>query len=173
MITISGQKVTLQEFTAADISDQYISWLNDPVTVRFSNQRFLHHDRQSSRLYLDSFKRTPNIFLSVQESSTKRIVGTMTAYISMPHGTADMGILIGDRARWGKGLGLDAWAALMHWLLAKPNMRKITAGTLDCNTPMLRLMAKSGMTPDGQRIKQEVVDGQPHDLLYFSKFSNA
>lgn len=173
MITISGQAVTLQEFTSADISDQYISWLNDPVTMRLSNQRFLHHDQQSSRLYLDSFEKSPNIFLSVQEISTKRIVGTITAYISLPHGTADMGILIGDRARWGKGLGLDAWAALMQWLLAKPNIRKITAGTLDCNTPMLRLLAKSGMAPDGQRIKQELVDGQPHDMLYFSKFSDA
>ena len=44
-VELSGQRVVLRTFVPADLTDQYISWLNDPQTMRWSNQRFLHHDR--------------------------------------------------------------------------------------------------------------------------------
>ena len=173
MTFLSGHKVSLQRFSGDDITDAYIGWLNDAVTMRFSNQRFLRHDRQSSQRYIASFKNSPNLFFSVREKSNGNAVGTMTAYISPVHGTADMGILIGDRSAWGQGFGLEAWTMLLHHLLAQPDIRKVTAGTLACNAAMLSLTAKSGMLLDGQRRKQELVDGVPHDILYFAKFADA
>ncbi len=173
MTSLSGHKVVLQRFSASDITDTYVGWLNDPVTMRLSNQRFLRHDRQSSLRYLATFENCPNLFFSVRDKSTGNAIGTMTAYISTMHRTADMGILIGDRSAWGQGFGLDAWTTLLHHLLAQTHIRKITAGTLACNVPMLSLAAKSGMLPDGQRSKQELVDGVPHDILYFAKFADA
>ena len=173
MMPLSGHKVTLQRFSESDITDAYISWLNDPVTMRLSNQRFLRHDRQSSQRYLSTFEGSRNLFLSVGDKSNGNAIGTMTAYISPMHGTADMGILIGDRSAWGQGFGLDAWTMLLHHLRAQPHIRKVTAGTLACNVAMLSLAAKSGMLPDGQRRKQELVDGVPHDILYFAKFVDA
>ena len=173
MTSLSGRKVVLQRFSESDITDAYIGWLNDPVTMRLSNQRFLRHDRQSSQRYLSTFEGSPNLFLSVGDKSNGNAIGTMTAYISPMHGTADMGILIGDRSAWSRGFGLDAWTTLMQHLLAELHVRKVTAGTLACNAAMLSLAAKSGMLPDGQRRKQELVDGVPHDILYFAKFADA
>ena len=173
MTSLSGLKVLLQRFSESDISDAYIGWLNDPATMRLSNQRFSRHDRQSSLHYLATFENSSNLFLSVRDKSNGNAVGTMTAYISPMHGTADMGILIGDRSAWGQGFGLDAWTTLLHHLLAQPHLRKVTAGTLDCNTAMLSLAAKSGMLPDGRRSKPELVDGVPRDILSFAKFADA
>ncbi len=173
MTSLSGRKVVLQRFSESDITDAYISWLNDPVTMRFSNQRFLRHDQQSSQRYLATFDDSPNLLLSVRDKSNGTAIGTMTAYLSPMHGTADMGILIGDRSAWGQGFGLDAWMTLMQHLLAELRVRKVTAGTLACNGAMLSLTAKSGMQPDGQRSKQELVDRVPHDILYFAKFADA
>lgn len=173
MTVLSGHKVTLQQFCNSDITDAYIGWLNDPVVTRFSNQRFLHHDKQSCLRYLATFDNSSNLFFSVQDKFDGKAIGTMTAYVFPTHGTADMGILIGDRSAWGQGFGLDAWTTLMQHLLEQSNIRKITAGTLACNAPMLSLAAKSAMLPDGQRSRQELVDGVPQDILYFAKFANA
>lgn len=173
MTSLSGSRAVLQRFSETDITEAYISWLNDPVTMRLSNQRFLRHDRQSSQRYLATFEDSANLFFSVRNKLNGNAIGTMTAYVSPMHGTADMGILIGDRSAWGQGFGLDAWTTLLHHLLAQTHIRKITAGTLACNAPMLSLAAKSGMLPDGQRSKQELVDGVPHDILYFAKFADA
>ncbi|MDC0276960.1 GNAT family N-acetyltransferase [bacterium] len=153
-----------------DLTKEYISWLNDPEVVRHSNQRFRVHTIASSQEYLKSFERTHNLFLSVKMRDTATYVGTMTAYISKHHRVADMGILIGNREFWGKGIGLDAWATLMQYLFNSIGLRKITGGTLRDNTGMVKIMERSGMHLEGIRRDQELVAGKPQDLLYFAKF---
>lgn len=165
-----GRKVTLARFDEEEITDDYLGWLNDPVVTRYSNQRFRKHDRESSKRYLASFRGTPNLFVSVRRTADGAAIGTMTAYVSPQHGTADVGILIGDRPVWGQGYGQDAWDTLTDFLARQPDMRKITCGTLDCNKAMIRLAERSGMEPDGRRRAHELVDGQPHDILYFARF---
>ncbi|MCJ0764276.1 GNAT family N-acetyltransferase [Variovorax terrae] len=172
-LLIEGAKVALRRFSAGDIGDDYLGWLNDPLLMRYSNQRFAHHNRQSSLRYLASFEDSPNFFLSVRDRANDRLLGTMTAYVSPHHGTADMGILIGAAEARGRGVGLDAWCTLMAWLLAKQGLRKVTAGTLACNTSMLRLVHDSGMEAEGVRRQQEIVNGAPQDILYFARFRDA
>jgi RimJ/RimL family protein N-acetyltransferase len=110
---------------------------------------------------------TGNMFLAIYRES--EFVGTMTAYISQTHKTADVGIMIGYQ-NWGKGIGTDAWTTLMRHLF-QAGIRKVTGGTLRCNTAMVNIMMKSGMKPDGVRFAQELVNGQPEDILYFAKFN--
>ena len=95
----------------------------------------------------------------------------MTAYRSLAHGTADIGLLIGGGMQ-GQGLGKDAWATLTAYLLAT-GARKVTGGTLRCNTAMLSIMQACGMKPDGVRIAQEMIDGVAHDMLHFARFSSS
>ena len=166
-----GKRVKLTLFSEADITDEYIGWLNDPLVTRFSNQRFKAHDRVSCTRYLSSFDGTPNLFASVRRLDEDQAIGTMTAYISPHHGTADVGIMIGERSVWGHGYGQDAWSTLVDFLIAQPGMRKITCGTLACNEPMIRLAERSGMELEARRRDQELVDGAPVDIIYFARFA--
>lgn len=171
-ISIEGQKVRLRPFEPADITDAYLGWLTDPIVTRFSNQRFRSHDRGSAAAFLASFAGTDNLFLSIDRRADSAAIGTLTVYVSRHHGTADVGIMVGDRSAWGRGFGQDAWTSLVEWLLARPEIRKVTAGTLACNLPMIRLAERSRMVPDGRRRDQEIVDGSPFDILYFAHFSD-
>lgn len=165
-----GRKVTLLPFTADDITEDYIGWLNDAVVTRFSNQRFVRHDRPSCQRYLTTFDGTPNLFVSVRRIEDNRPIGTMTAYVAPQHGTADIGILIGDRTAWGHGFGRDAWTTLAEHLSNMPGMRKLTCGTLACNEAMIALAKGCGMHVEARRIGQELVDGQPVDVIHFARF---
>lgn len=165
-----GSKVKLTRFTQDEITDDYVGWLNNPVVTRYSNQRFLRHDRESCRRYLASFAGTANLFVSICRLEDNRPIGTMTAYVSPQHGTADIGILIGDRSVWGQGYGQDAWDTLLRFLAGQPGMRKLTCGTLVCNEPMVRLAERCGMELEGCRRAQELVEGEPVDVLYFARF---
>lgn len=169
-VHLLGQKVQLDGFTPADITSAYVGWLNDPEVVRFSNQRFRHHDVESCRTYLSTFQDSANLFLSIKTLDGISI-GTMTAYRSVAHGTADIGIMIGDRAFWGGGYGQDAWNTCVAWLLEQPAIRKVTAGTLACNKGMVRLLERSGMVLEGTRRGQELVDGEPQDIVLYGKFA--
>lgn len=169
-IAITGKRLCLCPFTESDITADYIRWLNDPEVVRFSNQRFRRHDEKSCLDYLRSFAGSDNLFLAVRLADDKRLIGTMTAYVSSQHGTADMGLLIGERGLWGRGFGLEAWNVLLDYLLQDRKLRKITAGTLRCNLGMTRIMERSGMCIEAVRSQQELVDGEPQDVLHFAKF---
>lgn len=167
---LRGRLIELRLFGEEHINEHYIGWLNDPGVLRYSNQRFRLHDEASSRDYLRSFQGSGNLFLAVHLSHSGKFVGTMTVYFSIPHETADMGLLIGDRGSWGQGVGKAAWSSLMSLLLKSDKVRKVTGGTLRCNVAMINVMEKTGMSLDGVRIKQELVDGEPQDILYFACF---
>jgi hypothetical protein len=54
-LSLTGKKTLLQPFTEDDVSTDYLSWLADPWVMRFSNQRFRLHTRDSAMTYLTSF----------------------------------------------------------------------------------------------------------------------
>lgn len=168
---LEGQITLLEPFVVADISPQYVSWLNDPEVVRYSNQRFITHTTHSCTLYVNKFKGSVSKLFKIIRKSDASTIGTITAYINQSHKTADMGILIGDRSSWGKGLGGDAWFTLLNALLSLRQIRKVTAGTMDCNQSMIRIIQRSGMKFEAVRSKQELLDGTPQDILYFAKFN--
>lgn len=167
---IPGKRLYLRPFSESDITADYIRWLNDPEVVRFSNQRFRLHDEESCLAYLRTFADSDNVFLAIRRCNDQRLIGTMTAYVSSQHGTADMGLLIGERGLWGQGFGLEAWNLLLDYLLRDRKLRKITAGTLRCNVGMTSIMERSGMGLEAIRSQQELVDGEAQDVLYFAKF---
>lgn len=169
--SLTGNLVRLRKFSVDNITDEYIRWLNDPNVVKYSNQRFRQHNQETCLTYLKSFENSDHIFIAIYQDL--KFIGTMTAYISKIHQTADMGIMIGDRQYWGKGVGKDAWITLMQGLFDQFQLRKITGGTLRCNKAMVNIMISSGMQPDGIRIEQELVDGNPVDILHFAKFNHA
>lgn len=168
---ILGEQVTLNPFTPHDITEEYLGWLNDSDVVKYSNQRFNHHTFETAKRYMESFKGSNNHFLSVRRKQDQSFIGTMTIYCSLPHKTADIGIMIGEKKFWGMGLGKDAWIAVMDWLASSGGFRKITGGTLKCNVGMIQIMLAAGMIPDGVRAQQEIVEGSYQDILHYAKFT--
>lgn len=160
----------MSRMTRDDISRDYIGWLNDEIIMRFSNQRFHQHSFDTCARYLKNFENTDNLFLKIQRKPDLVMIGTMTVYYSRHHGTADIGILVGHPEARGRGFGRDAWATVADWLMEAEGVRKVTAGTLRCNTAMVKLMEAAGMTLEAVRTSQELIDNEPQDMLLFARF---
>lgn len=169
---LQSKNLVLRKFTQDDITEEYISWLNDKKLMQYSNQRFLDHSFQTSLNYLNKFKNTDNNFFAIINKENKKLIGTITSYYFKEHKTVDVGILIGDKSISGSGYGKESWKLYIDHLSAQKNIRKITAGTLSCNISMLKLIEFSDMVPDGTRKNHEIVDNKLYDVLYFAKFIN-
>ncbi len=168
---LKGRKVRLKRFARADITRHYLAWLGDREVMRFSNQRFCRHTRETAQTYLAGFDGSPSLFLSVRDKANDEAIGTMTAYANPHHQTCDVGIMIGARARWGGGYGSEAWTLLTAWLLSHAGVRKLTAGCLAANIAMITLMERSGMMLEAVREAQELLDGEPCDIVHYAKFA--
>lgn len=167
---LAGDRVLVRPFTGGDISEAYLGWLRDPEVVRFSSQRLHVHTLQSCQDYLATFTESSNHFLAICDQKTGSMLGTLTVYCSVPHGTADIGIMIGERNVWGKGIGAEAFCLVLSALKASGAIRKVTAGTLAVNQGMVRIMEKAGMRHEATRRAQELLEGAPVDVVYYATF---
>jgi RimJ/RimL family protein N-acetyltransferase len=171
LFPLQGSRISLKLFQENDITEDYLSWLNDPEVVKFSNQRFKQHSKESCLNYLHSFANANALFLSIQNQQCP--LGTMSVYFNPHHQTADIGIMVGNKNCWGQGIGYEAWLLLLTTLIETVSVRKVTGGTLSCNKSMVRIMEKCGMQPDGIRCAHEMVGGKVYDIIHFAAFREA
>ncbi len=155
----------LVPFSARHLTATYVGWLNDPSVVRYSEQRHRSHSLQSCANYVEQFTTAGNFFWAIETAEAIHI-GNITASLDSKNRLADIGILIGDPNARGKGHGLAAWGGVLGYLQDHPGIDKVTGGSLANNTPMLSIMDKSGMVPDGVRHRHYLWEGQKIDIIY-------
>lgn len=161
----------LEPFTMAHISDAYIGWLNDADVVRYSELRHRKHSRADAEAYFRSFDhRTAHLWAIVSSGAVH--IGNISAHRDTANATADIGILIGARDGHRQGYGTEAWQVVCNWLF-DTGVRKITAGTMAENRPMRRVFEKCGMSVEGIRKAQFLLDGRPEDLVQVALFRAA
>lgn len=159
----------LVPFADQHLSAAYVGWLNDGITMRYSEQRHRVHTAQSCRAYVASAAAAGNMLWAIEvPQEGNRHIGNISASYDRNNGLADIGIMIGAQGCQGKGFGATAWGAVLAWLETDASLRKITGGCLAPNTAMVRIMQGAGMTPDGTRPQHYVVEGEAVDIVYFA-----
>jgi len=164
-------RLSLRPFAPAFLAPRYVAWLNDPEVVRYSEQRHRMHSLESCRAYVESFAGTPHhLWAIVANEPSLGHIGNLAATVDAPNAVADLAIVVGERAVWGRGYGAEAWQAACDWLLGDGGMRKVTAGTMAENKGMLAIMRKCGMVEEGRRRDQFLLEGHPVDAVEVALF---
>ena len=83
-----------------------------------------------------------------------------------------MAIVVGDKKVCGKGYGKEAWSVLMDHLLKKGFFRKITAGTMVCNEPMVKIIHSTGMVIEGIKKRQFLLNNEEIDMIMAAKWAS-
>jgi len=152
---------------APDI-EAMVGWLNDPEVVKYSDQRHHPHTLISQEKYLASFGEDRDFLLICED---RLAIGSITIHADWPNATANIGIMIGDKSKWGKGYGFEAWECVCNTLL-NTSFRKIEAGCMSLNEPMKKICLKYGMTLEAT-IPQHFIfkDEMTADALLYGKFA--
>ena len=161
-------------FSAGHLTERYVGWLNDPAVVRYSEQRHRKHDLAGCAAYAASFAGGDDLFLAIEaHHPALGHVGNITVAVDRPNASADVSILVGEGTARGTGIGTTAWCGVVDWLLASGGLRRVTAGTMALNAPMLALMRKSAMTVEAVRPRAFLLDGAEVDLVLAARFASA
>ncbi len=162
--------VRVVDFTFNHISNRYISWLNDKEVVKFSEQRHFFHSFETAEKYFHEKQNSEDFFLAIEFLDYKWVhVGNIGVSVNKPNQLADLSILVGDKNYWGKGIALTAWNLVLDYLLNNLRFRIVTAGTMEINTPMIKLMKKSEMNIDAVLPSRFNLDGKYYSLVVASK----
>ncbi len=144
----------IRNFEAKDISNDYLSWLNDKSHMQFSNQKFKLHTSSTSLDYLQSFQNSDNYFLAIEVGG--RMVGTATLYMNPRTNSLDLGLLIGN-VYSGRGYGKEAVSEILKLdLFERLGINCVTAGTSKLNLGMQAVLEANGFLFDGEETLNEM-----------------
>ncbi len=145
---------------------EMVGWLNDPFTMQYSEQRHVHHTIYTQLDYISLYQ-DENLLLGIYTG--KALIGTISVMVDAPNNTANIGILIGDRSKWGKGYGFEAWKAVCD-MKFKDGIRKIEAGCVADNVSMMSICSRYDMIEEGRQDDHFIYNGLPADLVHWGKF---
>jgi Acetyltransferases, including N-acetylases of ribosomal proteins len=172
-LAVQGPRIRLLPFAERFLTQRYVDWLNDPDLMRFSEQRHRRHTMASNAEYVRSFDQPNRYLWAIIDRDDELHVGNVNAYVDANNGVADIGLLIGERGRQGRGLGAEAWMGAIHALFLGAGVRKITGGCAALNLAMIRIMQSAGMVEDGTRRAHVVIDGIAVDVVHRALFRDS
>ena len=153
------------------LTERYVGWLNDPEVVRYSEQRHRVHSLESCSSYLEGMRSEGSLFLAIETVHGEPLhIGNISVSIDAPNKSADLSIMIGDKGVWGRGYASMAWTSVMEYLLYEAGLRRVTAGTMEVNEPMVRLIKRSGMLIDCVRPRHFLWENLEVALVGASRF---
>jgi [ribosomal protein S5]-alanine N-acetyltransferase len=167
-----NDKVELMLLDESHISPAYVDWLNDPEVNRYLESRFARHTLESTQRFVrDCRDSSHSLMLGICSFALGgRHVGNIKiGPIDTHHGLGEVGIMIGDRAAWGRGVAsaaIDAMAAIARDELA---LRKITAGCYGGNVGSQRAFLRAGFVVEAVRPRHFIHDELECDLVLMSR----
>ena len=164
--------VSLFVLTADHVSDAYVGWLNDPVVNQYLESRFATHDLASTRSFVDYVYASPDsLLLGIRSEQAGGHVGNIKiGPINRYHQTGEIGILIGEKRAWGKGIATAAIRLICDVARNDLALHKVTAGCYATNVGSRKAFEKAGFTVEGVRPQQvRRADGEREDLVLLGR----
>ena len=161
---LTGDLVSVSLFDYSHLNSyEYFSWLHDIEVLKtlilpeYINEPVKIEDLQKycKRLWASE----SDIFLALTDVFDDIFIGTSRiSKLNQYAGTADVGIMIGDRSFWGRGYATEALRMICNHLFTKVRLRKLTAGAMANNHAMLSVFEKLGFVVEGKLRLQDRLD---------------
>lgn len=171
---IEGKRVILRRMKISDANEKYLSWMLDPDINQYLETRFKKWDLPKLRDYVRGVlgNRRCLFWAIIHRKSRKHIGNIKIGPVVLPHHFADIGIIIGDKSFWGKGLGTESLKLAKAYCFKKLRTHKLIAGVYSDNTGSIKIFKKSGFSVEGIRKKQYSSGGKYVDAILFGCLNN-
>lgn len=149
------------------VSDAYVDWLGEPEVNRYLEVRFREQTRASVEAFVAAILASErDVLFGITDVALGRHVGNIKlGPIDRHHGLGEIGIMIGDRAAWGKGIGTAAIRRIVDIARDELGLRKLSAGCYATNAGSRKAFEKAGFTVEAVRPAHALLDGVPEDQV--------
>ena len=175
MVTrLDGQRVYVTPFAEQHLVDaDYHGWLSDPQVVRYLGrpEYLAAVPFEEIRHYVERVWADDRCsFFAIHGVDDGRFIGTTKIAFKdkagPAHDVADVGVMIGDRASWGKGMATDALRVTCQHAFDVLGARKLTAGAMSPNVAVIKAFLRIGFVEEGRlRAQFAFADGLADHVL--------
>lgn len=165
-LDLDTPRLSIRRHTLANL-DALTRWNTDPVIHHLSDDDPEPPTAEGVRATLTRWVEAPRPDvhqLAFHHRGTDELVGFGTlAFVDETHGRCMLGLVIGERARWGQGLGREALEGLLRLAFERLRLRRVGAQIYAFNARSLRLFEGAGFRREGVLRGNVVKDGVAHD----------
>ena len=170
---LTEDRIYLQPISLREVSERYVSWLNDAET----NKGLLAHAQaatlDSVRAYVEARITDPNtVMFAVFNKENNEHIGNvkLDQFDRLAH-TCEIGILIGEKSQWGKGIATEVMRAALKHAFNQLNIRKVLLAVYANNPAAIHLYEKLGFVHEGCLKEHVYAEGQFIDKHLMSLFA--
>ncbi len=148
-------------------AELWARWLTDlEVALPLGGEAYDVIAPPSLASWIDSVLAKGQPVFTIVELATERPVGRCMLFaVNQVDGCAEAGIFIGEKDRWGRGMGTEAMSLLLDFAFNLLNLQSVMIGVFDFNVRALAGYRRLGFREIGRRRACRIVAGQPHDLI--------
>jgi RimJ/RimL family protein N-acetyltransferase len=163
---LEGSLVHLRALEPAD-EPLMFRWINDPEVTQWLLARYPFSHKQE-RDFIDAAIPGYDVArFAIESRNDGNLIGECSLRVSNPADrSAALGILIGDRSRWGRGYGTDAVRTLCRFGFAMMGLHRIELEVFEENERAIRLYERLGFRHEGIRRQAVFKFGCFHDIKH-------
>jgi ribosomal-protein-alanine N-acetyltransferase len=171
---IEGNTVYLRAIEQSDANERYLSWINDEEVTRGLASGVYPSTLDDLKKYVQQISGSRNavMFAICDKENDLHIGNIKLDNFDWVNRTCELGLLLGDRAYWGKGIGTEVMRLTLHYAFHQLNMRKVLLAVYANNPGAIKLYEKVGFKTEGCLRAQIFSKGEYIDKYYMGIFSN-
>jgi len=168
---IKGEKIILRPYKEKDVTSWQI-WDIDPGVQLFMPEpanKVLSVEEELE--YLNGCQREEDaIYWSVVWRETDLLIGSISLTdINEHHGIADLGIVIGEKDYWGRGVATEAIKILLEFL-PQLKLRRITAELEEGNDGLIKALERNSFKKECVCEASRIKNGKPINTIRYVRF---
>ena len=166
MIDISIPTIALRELEPEDIPHLY-RYRNDPDVTRGLGGFSPGYSLQAIKDWIERHAAVPDEHIwAIADRETNTCLGHVGLYqIDHRVRSCELGIIIGDLSKWGKGIGREVTRAIIAYAFDELNMNRIELSVVSSNARALHLYEGLGFAREGVRRQAQYRAGAYLDVV--------
>ena len=165
---IVGTQINLRPLGREDLNERYLGWLNDAEVNRYlETGTFPATKEELEKFYTQVTSSQNQLILAITEKMQGQHIGNVKlGPINWIHRKATLGILVGDKQFWRRGIGTEATRLMVEYGFYRLNLRRIELGVHAEHEAAVRCYKKVGFRVEGQFRESLFHEGHYKDGLW-------
>ena len=165
--------ITLRKLNLTkDISDKYLTWMNDLEIHKYTEQKHIKHSLSQIRRFVKEKNKSKNEFLYgifLRRNKIKIHIGNIKlGPINFIHKSSEISYFIGERDLWGKGYTTLAIQEIVK-IAKKKGLKKLKAGLYEMNIGSKKVLEKNNFKLEGKMKSEIIYKGKRYNSYWFGK----
>tara|TARA_A100001388_G_scaffold272943_1_gene254042 strand:- start:2118 stop:3677 length:1560 start_codon:yes stop_codon:yes gene_type:complete len=155
---ILGNLINLKKLSKTNISLNYHNWLNDKKVNQFLESRHSIHTKESAEKFVLECNDSEEIILFgiFTKVDNEHIGNIKLGDIDFNNLNANVGILIGNKDFWGRGIANEAIKLITYFAFTQLNLKGLCAGCYKENIGSKKAFLKAGWSIIGEYPKWRI-----------------